>query len=172
MTSQAIPRGHHPGPRRGEVLDTEPKLGAPCGFQCQDKTQWETKVLTSVLVREGSLGPRVPANWRVQKPHLSPWGLVDWVGVESGLGLGSLVHMWWPSFAAVSTMVPGGSVLRGWHRTTFGDCLGCREVEDGIGLVFVSWLGLAWFGVGALLLCHVCLGSEASKHCKVHSRSM
>jgi hypothetical protein len=74
MTSQAIPRGHHPGPRRCEVLDTEPrKLGAPCcGFQCQDKTQWETKVLTSVLVREGSLGPRVPVNWLVQKPHLSP----------------------------------------------------------------------------------------------------
>jgi hypothetical protein len=72
MTSQIIPRGHHPGPRRGEVLDTEPKLGAPCGFQCQDKTQWETKVLTSVLVTEGSLGPRVPVNWRVQKPHLSP----------------------------------------------------------------------------------------------------
>jgi hypothetical protein len=69
MTSQAIPRGHHPGPRKGEVLDTEPKLGAPCGFQFQDKTQWETKVLTSVLVREGSLGPRVPVNWRVQKPH-------------------------------------------------------------------------------------------------------
>jgi hypothetical protein len=23
MTSQAIPRGHHPGPQRGEVLDTE-----------------------------------------------------------------------------------------------------------------------------------------------------
>jgi hypothetical protein len=57
MMNQATPRGHHPGPRRGEVLDTEPKLGAPCGFQCQDKTQWETKVLTSVLVREGSLGP-------------------------------------------------------------------------------------------------------------------
>jgi hypothetical protein len=72
MTSQAIPRGHHPGPRRGEVLYTEPKLGAPCGSQCQDKTQWETKVLTSVLVREGSLGPRVRVNWRVQKPHLSP----------------------------------------------------------------------------------------------------
>jgi hypothetical protein len=60
MTSQAIPRGHHPAPRRGEVLDTEPNLDALCGFQCQDKTQWETKVLTSVLVREGSLGPRVP----------------------------------------------------------------------------------------------------------------
>jgi hypothetical protein len=29
MTSQAIPRGHHPSTRRGEVLDTEPKLGAP-----------------------------------------------------------------------------------------------------------------------------------------------
>jgi hypothetical protein len=72
MTSQAIPRGHHPSPQRGEVLDTEPKLGALCGFQCQDKTQGETKVLTSVLVREGSLGPRVQVNWRVQKPHLSP----------------------------------------------------------------------------------------------------
>jgi hypothetical protein len=59
MTIQTIPRGHHPGHRRGEVLDTDPKLGAPCGFQCQDKTQWETKVLTSVLVREGSLGPKV-----------------------------------------------------------------------------------------------------------------
>jgi hypothetical protein len=43
MTSQAIPRGHHPGPRKGEVLDTEPQLGAPCGFQCQDKTQWDFK---------------------------------------------------------------------------------------------------------------------------------
>ena len=62
MTSQAIPRGHHPGPQRGEVLDTEPKLGAPCGFQGQDKTQWETKALTSVLVRGGSLGPRAPVN--------------------------------------------------------------------------------------------------------------
>jgi hypothetical protein len=71
MTNQATPRGHHPGPRRGEVLDTKPKLGALCGFQCQDKTQWDTKVLTSVLVREGSLGPRVPVNLRVQKPHLS-----------------------------------------------------------------------------------------------------
>ena len=38
MTSQATPRGHHPGPRRGEVLGTEPKLGAPSGFQCQGKT--------------------------------------------------------------------------------------------------------------------------------------
>jgi hypothetical protein len=72
MTSQAIPRGHHPGPRRGKVLDTELKLGAPCGFQCQGKTTFETKVLTSVLVREGSQGPRVPVNWRVQMPHLLP----------------------------------------------------------------------------------------------------
>jgi hypothetical protein len=58
MTNQAAPRGHHPGPRRGEVLDTEPKPGTLISFQCQDKTQWETKILTSVLVREGSLGPR------------------------------------------------------------------------------------------------------------------
>jgi hypothetical protein len=29
MTSQATPRGYHPGPQRGEVLGTEPKLGAP-----------------------------------------------------------------------------------------------------------------------------------------------
>jgi hypothetical protein len=71
MTSQTIPRGHHPGPRRGEVLDTKLKLGAPCGFQCQDKTQCETKVLTCVLVREGPLGPRVPVNWRVRMPHTS-----------------------------------------------------------------------------------------------------
>jgi hypothetical protein len=27
MTSQATPRGHHPGPQRGKVLGTEPKLG-------------------------------------------------------------------------------------------------------------------------------------------------
>jgi hypothetical protein len=53
MTSQAIPRGHHPGPRRGEILGTEPKPGTLISFQCQDKTQWETKVLTSVLVRDG-----------------------------------------------------------------------------------------------------------------------
>jgi hypothetical protein len=121
MTSQTIPRGHHPAPRRGKVLDTKPKLGAPCGFQWQDKTQWETEVLTPVLVREGSLGPRVPVNWRVQMPRLSPWGLVGWVGVGSGLGLGSLAHMLWPSFEAVSMMFPGGSVLLGWRRTTFGD---------------------------------------------------
>jgi hypothetical protein len=44
MTSQTIPRGHHPGPRRGKVLDTEPKLGAPCGFQCQDKSHAPTEV--------------------------------------------------------------------------------------------------------------------------------
>jgi hypothetical protein len=50
MTSQTIPRGHHPGPQRGKVLSTEPKLGAPFGFQCQDKTQGETKVLTSMMV--------------------------------------------------------------------------------------------------------------------------
>jgi hypothetical protein len=56
MTSQTIPRGHHPGPQRGEVLGKEPKLGAPFGFQCQGKTQGETKVLTSMLVEEGSLG--------------------------------------------------------------------------------------------------------------------
>jgi hypothetical protein len=72
MTSQTIPRGHPPSPQRGKVLGTEPKLGAPFGFQCQGKTQGETKVLTSMLVEEGSLGPRVPVNWRVQKPHLSP----------------------------------------------------------------------------------------------------
>jgi hypothetical protein len=71
MTSQTIPRGHHPGPQRGKVLGTEPKLGAPFGFQCQDKTQGETKVMTS-LVKEGSLGPRVPVNWPVQMPHLLP----------------------------------------------------------------------------------------------------
>jgi hypothetical protein len=72
MTSQTIPRGHHPGSRRGKVLGTELKLGAPFGFQCQGKTQWEAKVLTSMLVAEGSLGPRVPVNWSVQMPHLSP----------------------------------------------------------------------------------------------------
>jgi hypothetical protein len=78
MTSQAIPRGHHPAPEEARFwTPSRIKLGAPCGFQCQDKTQWETKVLTSVLVREGSLGPKVPVNWRVQKPHLSPLGLVD-----------------------------------------------------------------------------------------------
>jgi hypothetical protein len=71
MISQATPRGHHPGPRRGEVLVTEPKLGALYGFQCQGKTTAETKVLTSVLVKEGSLGPRVPVNWRVQMPRQS-----------------------------------------------------------------------------------------------------
>jgi hypothetical protein len=53
MASQTIPRGHHLGPQRGEVLGTKPKLGALFGFQCQDKTQRETKVLTSVLVEEG-----------------------------------------------------------------------------------------------------------------------
>jgi hypothetical protein len=37
MTNQATPRGHHPGPRRGEVLDTEPKLGALCGFQLHEQ---------------------------------------------------------------------------------------------------------------------------------------
>jgi hypothetical protein len=72
MTSQIIPRGHHPGPQRGEVLGTEPKLGAPFGFQCQGKTQGGTKVLTSMLVEEGSLGPRVAVNWRVQRPRQSP----------------------------------------------------------------------------------------------------
>jgi hypothetical protein len=55
MTSQTIPRGHHPGPQRGEVLGTELKLGAPFSFQCQGKTQGETKVLTSVVVKEGSI---------------------------------------------------------------------------------------------------------------------
>jgi hypothetical protein len=64
MTTQTIPRGHHPG--------TEPKLSAPFGFQCQDKPQGETNVLASMLVKEGSLGPRVPVNCRVQMPHLSP----------------------------------------------------------------------------------------------------
>jgi hypothetical protein len=73
MTSQATPRGHHPGPRRGEVLGTELKPGVPFGFQCQGKTLLgETKVLTSMLVEEGSLGPRVPVNWHVQMPHRSP----------------------------------------------------------------------------------------------------
>jgi hypothetical protein len=65
MTSPAIPRGHHPGPQRGEVLDTEPKLGALFGYQCQSKTTGETEVLTSMLVKEDSLCPRVPVNWRV-----------------------------------------------------------------------------------------------------------
>jgi hypothetical protein len=37
MTSQATPVGHHPGPQRGEVLDTEPKLGVLFVFQCQAK---------------------------------------------------------------------------------------------------------------------------------------
>jgi hypothetical protein len=72
MTSQTIPRGHHPGPGRGKVLGTKPKLGALFGFQCQGKIQGETKVLTSVLVEEGSMGPRVPVNWHVQMPHLLP----------------------------------------------------------------------------------------------------
>jgi hypothetical protein len=72
MTIQTIPRGHHPGPQRDEVLGTEPKLGALFGFQCQGKTLGETKVLTSTLVEEGSLGPRVPVNWRVRKPRQSP----------------------------------------------------------------------------------------------------
>jgi hypothetical protein len=73
MTSQAIPsRGHHPGPRRGEVLGTELRLGALFGFQHQGKTQGETKVLTSMVVKEGPLGPRVPVNWRVQMPRQSP----------------------------------------------------------------------------------------------------
>jgi hypothetical protein len=58
MTSQNIPRGHHPGPRRGEGLGTKPKLSARFSVQCQDKTEGETKVLTSMLVKEGSLGPR------------------------------------------------------------------------------------------------------------------
>jgi hypothetical protein len=49
MTSQATPRGHHPGPRRGEVLGTEPKLGTLISFQCQAKTMKGTKVLTSVI---------------------------------------------------------------------------------------------------------------------------
>jgi hypothetical protein len=71
MTGQTIPRGHHLGPQRGEVLGTETKLGASFGFQCQGKIQGETKVLTSMLVEEGSLGPRVPVNWGVQMPHLS-----------------------------------------------------------------------------------------------------
>jgi hypothetical protein len=70
VTSQTILRGHHPGPQRDEVLGMEPKLGAQFGFQCQDKTQGETKVLTSMLVKEGSLGPRIPVNWRVQRPRL------------------------------------------------------------------------------------------------------
>jgi hypothetical protein len=72
MTSQTIPRGHHPRPQRGEGLGTEPKLSASFGFQCQDKNQGETKVRTSMLVKEGSLCPRVPVNWHVLKPHLLP----------------------------------------------------------------------------------------------------
>jgi hypothetical protein len=50
MTSQATPRGHHPGPQRGEVLGSEPELGAPFSFQCQAKTMKRTKVLTSMMV--------------------------------------------------------------------------------------------------------------------------
>jgi hypothetical protein len=50
MTSQATPRGHHPGPRRGEVLGTEPKPGTLISFQCQAKTMKGTKVLTSVIM--------------------------------------------------------------------------------------------------------------------------
>jgi hypothetical protein len=70
MTSQATPRGHHPAPQRGKILGTEPKLGAPIGFQCQGKTTGETKVLTSMMVKEGSLGSRVRVSWRVQMPDL------------------------------------------------------------------------------------------------------
>jgi hypothetical protein len=44
MTSQATPRGHHPGPLRGEVL------GTLISFQCQAKTVKGTEVLTSVMV--------------------------------------------------------------------------------------------------------------------------
>jgi hypothetical protein len=50
MTSQATPRGHHPGPRRGEVLGTEPKLGTLISLKCQAKTMKGTKVLTSVIM--------------------------------------------------------------------------------------------------------------------------
>jgi hypothetical protein len=50
MTSQATPRGHHPSPRRGKALDTEPKLGTLISFQCQAKTMKGTKVLTSVMM--------------------------------------------------------------------------------------------------------------------------
>jgi hypothetical protein len=57
-----------PAPKRDEVLGMEPKLGAQFGFQCQDKTQGETKVLTSMLVKEGN------------------WGLgSQWIGVFKGL---------------------------------------------------------------------------------------
>jgi hypothetical protein len=57
MTSQgATPRGHHPSPRRGVVLGTELELGALSGFQRQGKTPGETKFLTSMLVKEGSIG--------------------------------------------------------------------------------------------------------------------
>jgi hypothetical protein len=138
------------------------------GFQCQGKTPGETRFLTSMLVKEGSLGPRVPVvSWRVQMPHRSPWGLVGWVGVGCECRLESLVHMLGPSFEAVSTMVHKGSVLQGSPRTIFGGLWGCREVGGDI-----VWLGRAWFGVGALLLCHVGLGSEASKHCRLHSKSV
>jgi hypothetical protein len=65
MTSQTIPRGHLPYPRRGEVLGTEPKLGAPFGFQCQDKIQGETKVLTSML---GSCERRAGGRWVCESP--------------------------------------------------------------------------------------------------------
>jgi hypothetical protein len=50
--------------------------------------------------------------------------------------------------------------------------LGCREVEDDTGHVFAFWLGPSWFGVRALFLCRVSLGSEASKHCIVCSKSV
>jgi hypothetical protein len=53
MTSQATPRGQHPGRRRGKVLGTEPELGAPFSSQCQAKTMKGTKVLTSMMVNEG-----------------------------------------------------------------------------------------------------------------------
>jgi hypothetical protein len=56
MTSQATPRGHHPGPRRGKVLCTRSRLSALSYFQCQAKTMKGTKVLTSmmVLIKGGS----------------------------------------------------------------------------------------------------------------------
>jgi hypothetical protein len=49
-TSQTTPRGHHPGPRRGEVLCTRPGLSALAFFKCQAKTMKGTKVLTSMMV--------------------------------------------------------------------------------------------------------------------------
>jgi hypothetical protein len=50
MTSQATPRGQHPGPHRGEVLRTRPRLSALSLAQYQAKTMKGTKVLTSMMI--------------------------------------------------------------------------------------------------------------------------